>query len=111
MKPGKQPGAECVAATDGVDDLDRRSADANAMVAMRAVRTLGTESYDAQSHAFAQNAVHGRLVREPWVEPGQIVVTRLDDRALGDDRVQAVAVVRRRRKPAARVGGEHDHAP
>src|SRR5437660_8644014 len=99
MEPGKQAGAECVAGTDGVDDLDRRSADANAMVAMRAVRTLGTESHDAQSHAFAQHAGHGLLVREPRVEPGQIVFTRLDDRALCDDRMQAVAVVRLRREP------------
>ena len=79
------------------------------MVSVRAVCTLSPECHDNQSHAFAQNSIRSLLVREPWVEPGQIVVTGLDDRGLRDDRVQAVAVLILGGEPDPDVGVEHDH--
>src|SRR5260370_17276910 len=88
-----------------------RSLDVPALVSVGAERASRAQGHDDQAHSRAENLFGRQLVVETRVDPGQVRLTRLDDRALRDRTLETLAVFRVGYQPPPAVRIEHHPPP
>ena len=95
VEPGKQAGAECVAGADRIDDVNHWRGDLGFRAGADPEGPVGPQGHHDQAGAASQKRVGGRLQIELRIEPRDVGITRLDDRALRDDRLHPLAIAGR----------------